>query len=50
MPREEVSRVIAEAPLDPDFASDIVAATGATISEDCVSTDIMSWHFVDGRA
>lgn len=33
VPLEEINRIIAQAPLDPDFASDIAAATGATIEE-----------------
>ncbi len=31
--REEVDRILADAPLDPAFASDVAAATGATIEE-----------------
>ncbi len=33
VPREEVARILAEASLDPAFADDIAAATGATIEE-----------------
>ena len=31
--RTDVSRLLARAPLDPDFAQDLAAVTGATIDE-----------------
>ena len=33
VPRADVSRLLARAPLDPDFAQDLAAVTGATIDE-----------------
>ena len=33
VPRDEVARVLAEAPLDRAFSGDIASATGATIEE-----------------
>ncbi len=33
VPRDEVARLLADAPLDPAFADDILTATGATVEE-----------------